>query len=296
LNKRGIFSFLFITFGITYGVETFMLLLGARLDGIPHPIAQYMVAVLMWSPALATVVVTRWIAPEPLKASTLLRMGSWRPYLYSAIYIPLLFFIVYLLTWLLGLGQPDWQLEHLGQQMAEWGVPVQDTPPPAVILSVLLVTSLLTGPFFNGLVAFGEELGWRGYLLPRLMPLGKRRAYLLVGVIWGLWHAPLVLMGFNYPGYPLLGVIFMCGLTTSIGLLINEAALSHSSSPLAGWMHGVFNSQAYGVWRILFPQVNPLLGGMTGLVGIGVWAAAGWWAIRRNASKGLPEDGGISLG
>ena len=296
MNKRGIFSFLFITFGITYGVETVMLLLGMRLDGIPMPAAQLMVAGLMWSPALATVIVTRWISPEPLKNSTLLRLGSWRPYLYSAIYIPLLFFVVYLLTWLLGLGQPDWQLEHLMGQMAEWGAPAQEVPPPAVILSLLLVTSLLPGPFINGLAAFGEEWGWRGYLLPRLMPLGKRRAYLLVGVIWGMWHAPLVLMGFNYPGYPLLGVIFMCALTTSIGLLINEAALSNSSSPLAGWMHGVFNSQAYGVWRILFPQVNPLLGGMTGLVGIGVWAAAGWWAIRRNAGKGFTGNGGWSLG
>lgn len=50
---------------------------------------------------------------------------------------------------------------------------------------------------------------------------------------------------------------------------------------LAGWIHGAFNGQAYGIWRILFPDVNPLLGGLTGLVGIAVWTALGLWTMRR---------------
>jgi membrane protease YdiL (CAAX protease family) len=35
-----------------------------------------------------------------------------------------------------------------------------------------------------GLFGFGEEFGWRGYLLPKLMPLGRWKAYVLVGIIW----------------------------------------------------------------------------------------------------------------
>jgi membrane protease YdiL (CAAX protease family) len=73
------------------------------------------------------------------------------------------------------------------------------------------------GPAVNGLFAFGEELGWRGYLLPKLMPLGKWKAYVLVGIIWGLWHGPLVLAGFNYPAFPVLGVLGMIGMTTTFG-------------------------------------------------------------------------------
>ena len=38
-----------------------------------------------------------------------------------------------------------------------------------------------------------KELGWRGYLLPKLMPLGEKKALLISGLIWGLWHAPQVL-------------------------------------------------------------------------------------------------------
>ncbi len=111
--------------------------------------------------------------------------------------------------------------------------------------------------------------------ISRLLPLGKTRAYLLLGVLWGLWHAPLVAVGLNYPGYPLLGIIWMCGLTMALGIYINELALRERSTLLAGWLHGLINSQSYGIWRILFPAVNPLLGGITGLVGIGVWLAIG---------------------
>ena len=154
-------------------------------------------------------------------------------------------------------------------------------PPPGVFLLATFLGSLIVGPTINGFFGFGEELGWRGYLLPKLMPLGKARATLIGGVIWGLWHAPLILIGFNYPGYPLLGVIWMCGLTTALSLYINEMTLRNRSSVLAGWIHGAFNGQAYGIWRILFPDVNPLLGGLTGLVGIAVWTALGLWTMRR---------------
>ena len=126
------------------------------------------------------------------------------------------------------------------------------------------------------------EFGWRGYLLPKLMVLGKARAYTILGVIWGLWHAPLILAGFNYPGYPVLGVIWMCGLTTALGILINEMTLRYRSSILAGSIHGTFNGQVYGIWRILFPDTNVLWGGITGLVGMLVLLGVGLWVARRS--------------
>jgi hypothetical protein len=95
-----------------------------------------------------------------------------------------------------------------------------------------------------------------------------------------LWHAPLIAIGFNYPGYPILGILAMCTLTTAIGISINELRLRQDSAILSGWAHGVFNSQAYGIWRLLFPTVNPLLGGVTGLVGIAVWVVTGLLTVR----------------
>lgn len=63
--------------------------------------------------------------------------------------------------------------------------------------------------------AFGEEWGWRGYMMPKLIQLlGKPFAVIAGGILWGLWHAPLTISGHNfgvdYPGFPYLGILFMC--------------------------------------------------------------------------------------
>jgi hypothetical protein len=82
----------------------------------------------------------------------------------------------------------------------------------------------------------------------------------------------------------------MIFLTTAIGLYINEMTLRYQSCILAGWVHGVFNSQSYGIWRmLLFPNANPIFGGITGLIGIFVIACMGFmtvqWAKRSQVSQ-----------
>lgn len=288
IDRKGIFWFLLITFGITYLLEGILALSGVRIGQVPAPVLQYTVMAAMWVPAAATLIVTRFITREPL-STTGLRFGpSWKPYAVTAALIPLVFALVYALTWALGLGSPDWQLTAFFQLVAGSGADMSAAPAPGLLLAGLGAASLFVAPFFNAIFGFGEEWGWRGYLLPRLMPLGKPKAYLLLGLIWGLWHAPLILMGFNYPGYPLLGILMMVGLTTALGIFMNELTLRYDSAILAGWMHGVFNSQAYGIWRmLLFPNTHPILGGIAGLVGIGVLGLVGlaavWWARRAPA-------------
>jgi len=288
INKKGIFSFLIITFGITYLIEGILILSGFRVTQIPAMGGQLVIAMVMWAPAAATLVTARFITHEKL-VSTGLRFGkSWKPYLATALLIPPCFLITYLLTWMLGLGSPDWGLQEFFALIASSGADMSGAPSPTLLLGALLASSIFIAPFINSIFGLGEEWGWRGYLLPRLLPLGKRRATLLVGLIWGLWHAPLVLIGFNYPGYPLAGILFMVLLTTAISVGMNELSTRYDSAILAGWMHGAFNSQAYGIWRPLFPGVNPLLGGMTGLVGIAVFSLAGYltvkWCERESAS------------
>jgi hypothetical protein len=161
------------------------------------------------------------------------------------------------------------------------------TSPGLVFLDVFLASSLIA-PFENSIFGFGEELGWRGYLLPKVIPLGKLRAYLLLGIIWALWHMPLIAIGFTYPNHPFLGMIAFTGLTTGLGIYFNEMTLLHESSPLAGWIHGIFNSQKLGVWPLLFPNTDPLLGGYSGIIGIAVWFLLGlstvWYGRKRNFS------------
>jgi len=279
IERKGVFSFLAITFVLTYGIEGALIASGFRITDLPPAYGQFVIAGVMWAPALATVL-TLFITREGF-AVTNLRFGSWRPYVKTALVIPAAFALIYALTWLLGLGRPDWQLHQLREIMAAAGADASQMPEPTIIILGMSMMTLVVTPFINSLFAFGEELGWRGYLLPKLMPLGKPKAYALMGLVWGLWHAPLVWIGFNYPGYPLLGIFWMTALVTGLGIYINELSLRHRSTLLAAWMHGVFNSQGYGIWRLLFPDVNPLWGGMTGLAAILLWLALGIWETRR---------------
>ena len=73
---------------------------------------------------------------------------------------------------------------------------------------------------------------------------------------------------------------------TAVGIYLNEMTLRHRSSILAGSIHGALNGQGYGIWGILFPNVNPLLGGVAGLVGMAVWLAIGLWVARRPYPSG----------
>jgi hypothetical protein len=280
IDRKGIISFLLITFGVTYAIEGTFIFAGLRLTGVPPLYGPLIIAGVMWVPAVATVLTIKLITHEGF-AVTNFRIGALRPYLTSALVVPACFVATYTLTWLLGLGQPDWQLAGFRALMASSGVETSTMPSSALILPAVFLASLGLGPTINGIFGFGEEFGWRGYLLPKLMPLGRLKAYTLVGVIWGLWHAPLIVVGFNYPGYPVLGIVGMVVMTTALGIYINELTLQNRSSILAGWIHGAFNGQAYGIWRILFPHVNPLMGGFTGVIGAAVWLFLGLWKAHR---------------
>jgi hypothetical protein len=282
LDRKGILSFLAITFAITYAIEGALIAGGFRITRLPPLYGQLILMGVMWVPALATVLTIRFVTREGF-AITNLRVGPLKPYLASGLLVPLCFVLIYGLTWLFGLNQPDWKLaQFLAMIRSAPGAHPVSAPSPGLVLPAMFVATLVCSPFMNGLFGFGEELGWRGYLLPKLMVLGKPRAYLLVGGIWGLWHLPLVLVGFTYPGQPVLGSLAFLALTISLGVYLNELVLRHRSSILAGWVHGVFNSQKLGVWAVLFPVRNPLLGGFAGLVGILVWLSLGLWEMRRH--------------
>ena len=75
--------------------------------------------------------------------------------------------------------------------------------------------AVLLAPVLNIVTTTGEEWGWRGYLVPKLTEkLSVVPTLLISGIIWGLWHAPLTVMGHNYglgySGYPYTGILAMC--------------------------------------------------------------------------------------
>src|SRR5262249_28419015 len=72
-----------------------------------------------------------------------------------------------------------------------------------------LLQGLIAGVTVNAVAGFGEELGWRGLLLRELEGVGFWKSSFVIGVIWGFWHAPLIIQGHNYPEHPWAGVLLM---------------------------------------------------------------------------------------
>ena len=118
-----------------------------------------------------------------------------------------------------------------------------------LLLIPLLLISVLSGSFLNMFFALGEEAGWRGFLTPKLSErFGKKRAYILAGVIWGLWHTPINMMGYNYgttyPGYPISGIIAMCLFCTVMGTYASILAEKSNSIWPPTLLHGAVNASA----------------------------------------------------
>ena len=92
---------------------------------------------------------------------------------------------------------------------------------------------------------FGEEYGWRFYLQDRLFPLlGGYKGVLVLGIIWGLWHGVIIVLGHNYPGYPILGNVLMTLYCIVLGIIFSYAVLKTGSIWIAVILHLINNKTA----------------------------------------------------
>jgi CAAX protease family protein len=187
----------------------------------------------MLTPMIAALIMRIFVSKEGLKGSLgLLRSPK---YYLAALIAPAVFVTaVVLIVQALGLGEFRWS-------EATWFVYL-------MLLVIALPVTLFT---------FGEEYGWRGYLLPRLLPLGEIRASVLLGVIWGVWHLPLIMAGLNYPGVNVwLAVIIFTFVTVALSFTYTWFYVASSSSVLvAAVFHASTNQFSDTFW------VPPLLSG-----------------------------------
>ena len=92
-----------------------------------------------------------------------------------------------------------------------------------------------------------------GYAL--VLNVGSNHTF--YGAIRGLWHAPAIAGGFNYPGHPVSGIALMCIFTTAIGMVQCTLLIRYRSVILTSFLLGAVNSQARGIWPLLFTSVAP---------------------------------------
>ena len=229
------------------GVQSFSNL--SQMNAEETQAAQIMIAIGDFGPLLAAVIMRLFISREGLRGSMGWRR-SWKYYLF-ALLVPVLFFgLLAIFNHLTGLGRFQWTRS--------------DMPLGAYIGIELLIGALIISIFI-----FGEEYGWRGYLLPRLLTLGEIRGTILVGLIWAGWHLPLLAAGLNYPGQSLLLTIPL--FTLAVICLSFPFTWFYKATAgsvvLLSLLHGSINAYGDGLTALeVVPNSNPLVTGSAGLV------------------------------
>lgn len=314
MDKKGITLYLAIVFGLTLVIEAVVLptnLFSMRELGKGSIL---LLLILLCMPGIAANVCRR-VAPNPDYPRLPYMPPSWPAYILAALLAPVLFVTVYAVITSVGLVKPDWMLGSLMNNLK----PVMESmgmslPPMSMGISTTLLVaglifSVLLGATAYALVALGIEAGWRGYLLPRLMPLGRIPAYLISGALWGLWFVPLIADWYYDNGLPgqklseaLSLTVRMTLMTVVLSVVLGEIWRRKQNVGLTAVVLGGFLGQLHGggmsMWSYLFTQVREPWTGSFGLVSILIWAIAavvalvlpGRWAEAAERSAAKPED------
>lgn len=148
----------------------------------------------------------------------------------------------------------------------------------SMLILVSAFAAMSYAPFINIIPCLGEEAGWRGFLTPYLKArCGRTKGLLLAGLIWGVWHWPVIIFagyeyGLAYWGAPVLGPLLFCFFTTALGVLFSLLYEKTGSIWICALAHGAINAFANipslflvpdsGYQQTLGPFANGLIGGL----------------------------------
>ncbi len=261
--------------------------LWARGQGLHDPLLPLIAMAMMLTPAAATfvaIVVDGMLRGRRPARDILRELGMWplRPVgrtigtsLAMIVAMPLIVGAGLVVVGVLGLAEFDLVgFSGFTELIAAQLPPGQPLPPMGLVVAAQFMM-IPVGALINAPLAFGEEVGWRGWLLPALRPLGVWPALLLSGAFWGFWHSPLILLGYNYGLTDGTGVLLMMLACTLFGVLLGWTRLRTASVWPAVFAHGAFNASA-GLGALVIAAGSPTpeawLASPLGVITCGVFA------------------------
>lgn len=158
----------------------------------------------------------------------------------------------------------------------------------STLVIVLAVQTILEGALLGLVVAFGEEYGWRCFLQGQLVRLGKKHGILLLGLIWGAWHYPVIWMGHNYPGHPVIGTIAMTIYCVLLAFVLGYVVLKTGSVWLAAFLHAVNNQTSSFFTTLIYSPADPIASFGLGLFGLATLAVIVLLLLRDPVWKDAP--------
>lgn len=249
MTKKRLFLYLGLTFGLTWGVFLLWILSGGIYldeEGSLTPMASLIGGIAMLCPTIG-MLLTRRLTKEGFAFSGTdsmllginLKNKKW-----------ILYLMVMILPWIyfeLGNGlrlllSPEAFSTEVAEEFGS-------------LLFIQPFASIVNGIFVS-FAALGEELGWRGYMMPKLLKLMDAKwAVLVGGIIWGIWHWPMIYMGhnfgFGYLGYPFTGFAAMCVMSVAIGTILTYVTCRTGSIWPAAILHAV-NNASPGILQYYF--------------------------------------------
>ncbi len=307
--SRGILSFIVLSYAGAWLVN---LPLWTNDKGLQHPMAGLLLVGMMAVPAAATLLVVFVLDPEREKVRLLgLRRGPsgwWRYWALAWLGVPLCAVLAPFVGAVFGVYPVDLkEFSGFAELLKASGGEAALKTAPVEMLVVATLLSMLIAPAINAIFALGEELGWRGYLLTKLLPLGQWPALLITGTVWGLWHAPIILLGYNYPKHPVLGVLLMTVFCVILGVLFGWMRLATGSIWPAVIAHAALNGSAGAMYLFLkagetFDTAHAGITGWSGWIPLLAWilllVATGRLPVRHppdleRCSQGDQTDQGV---
>ncbi|WP_186438563.1 CPBP family intramembrane glutamic endopeptidase [Cohnella terricola] len=158
---------------------------------------------------------------------------------------------------------------------------------PAITFIAMLLLQMIVGTAVGLIGSVGEELGWRGYMLTRLIDARIPYPMLISGIIWGLWHLPVMIAGnYNSGPYPALSVLLFMISIASFGYIIGRMRLKTGSVWPAVFLHASWNAVIQDVFDAFSQGKNALLWtGESGILVAFALLATAWFISRRPMSR-----------
>ena len=246
-NLKGIVAFLVIAFAIAWLLWEIALELG---PSVRDPLFQLAVLPGTLAPAIAAVIVRKWITKEGFADAGLrLNLRHWRYYLAGWLLPVVVISAIVLLAVTFDISDPDFTLKRGLWQLGPPGT----VPPPlpygifAIVAFQSLIAAVIATP-----ILFGEEFGWRGYLQLRLLGDRPVLAAIFTGFIWSLWHLPLILRGYNFPDQPLLGMMIFTVTAIMLSIIFGWLRVRTGSIWAASLGHSATNTIGGSLTLLLF--------------------------------------------
>jgi uncharacterized protein len=288
LERQGVAAYLLIAFAGAWGLWAIPLALGLSAR---TPLFQLALMPGAFAPALAALIVRRWVTGEGFAdAGLALRPQAWRHYLIALLLPYAAVAAILIEARLTGLATPDFTLQRALHELAPASAPPAVLPLAArlALPAQFALVAVIAAPLL-----WGEEFGWRGYLQCRWFRGQPLAAALATGIVWGVWHYPLIYwVGWDYPETPLPGLLVFPAFTVLLAILLGWLYKASGSIWVASFGHAATNAVLGSLTTLLFLGGPPLiLAGTAGVFALLPYAAIAAWIIATGRLAGLPPPG-----